>query len=49
MVKKAFINVFVKYSSYSIEQQEEVEPTVSIIGNVEGSNLVAPKVKLVKK
>ena len=49
MVKKAFINVFVKYSCFSMEQQEEVEPTVSIISNVEWSNLVPPKVRLLKK
>jgi len=48
MIKKEYINVFVRYSRFSLEQLEEVEPTVSIIGNVQWSN-VSPRTVHLKR
>jgi len=49
MVKKEFVNVFVRYSRFSLEQLEEVEPTVSIIGDVQWSNVKPRTVRLKKR
>ncbi len=45
-LKRESINVFVNYSRFSLEQEEEVEPVVSIIGNVTWSNLDPKTVRL---
>ncbi|OGJ89978.1 MAG: hypothetical protein A2248_10290 [Candidatus Raymondbacteria bacterium RIFOXYA2_FULL_49_16] len=49
MIKPELVNVFVPYTRFSIEQLDEVEPTVSIIGDVQWSNLDPPRVTLVRK
>lgn len=48
-LKREHINVFVRYSRFAVEQFNEVEPTVSIIGNVQWSNLEPKKVKLIRR
>ncbi|MFH0922102.1 MAG: hypothetical protein V1913_17290 [Fibrobacterota bacterium] len=42
------VNVFVRYTRFSEEGLTEVEPSVSIVGNVQWSNLEPKKVRLVK-
>jgi len=48
-MRPELINVYVNYSRFSIEKQVEAEPTVSIIGNVEWSNLTPKTVRLIKE
>jgi hypothetical protein len=48
-IRRENINVYVSYRRFSLEQQDEVEPVVSILGNVQWSNLEPKTVRLVKK
>jgi len=48
-VRRDNVNIYVSYTRFSVEQLEEVEPSVSIIGNVQWSNLEPRTVRLAKK
>lgn len=48
-VRPENINVYVSYARFALEQEEEVEPSVSILGNVQWSNLTPRTARLVKK
>lgn len=48
-LRKEMINVYVSYSRFALEQLVEVEPTVSIVGNVEWSNLSPKTVRLIRE
>jgi len=48
-VRPERINAYVSYTRFRIEQQTEIEPTISLLGNVEWSNLEPKTVHLVKQ
>jgi hypothetical protein len=48
-IRRENVNIYVSYRRFSVEQLEEAEPAVSIIGNVQWSNLEPKTVRLAGK